>query len=55
MQEPELEIVPDAELLEVTDPEPTTVPDPASPELTTEPEGLPFPPVFEPAAPASEP
>jgi hypothetical protein len=49
MQAPELEVVPDAELPDATDPELTIVPDVFTP-------GLPvLPPVFEPAAPASEP
>jgi hypothetical protein len=55
MHAPELEVVPDAELPDATDPELKTEPDWATPELTTEPEGLPLPPVFEPLGPASKP
>ena len=57
MQEPELEVVPDAELPDATAPELTTVPDAATPELATEPEALPLPlpPAVEPLGPASKP
>jgi hypothetical protein len=44
-----------AELPDATAPELTIVPDSATPELTAEPGALPLPPMFEPAAPASEP